>query len=278
MYLTKIKNIYSDLTGSEMKIADYIMANRGSMNKITSSELAGLLDVGQSTIIRFSQKLGYKTFKQFANDVADDTDEEETEVQLSDSAVVTLGKIKDRYKELMDIAFDLNRDTDFQEIIELVKKADYIITYGFLATGSIASYLSNSLIEMNFNSFYSSSLIEIKQRLTFAKENDVIFLISKTGETREVVEVAEFARKNGIKIVAITNMTRNSLSELADVQLKILSDKMKTRLQTYSSSVELVYLIDCLILLLYKEDYAKYRRKVERYIGVVRPGTVKNEE
>jgi len=276
MYLTKIKNIYSELTGSEMKIADYIMANKGSIDKMTSGELAGLLDVGQSTIIRFSQKLGYKTFKQFVNDVANDTDEEETEVQISDSAAITLSKIKDRYKELLEIAFDLNRDTDFKAIIDLLKHADHIITYGFLATGSIASYLSNSLLEMNFDSFYSSSLVEIKQRLTFAKENDVVFLISKTGETREVIEIAEFARAKGVKVAAITNMTKNSLSALADIQLKILSDKMKTRLQTYSSSVELVYLVDSLILLLYKEDYVNYRNKAEKYIGVVRPGTVKS--
>ena len=28
MYITKIKNIYPELTGSEMKIADYILANK----------------------------------------------------------------------------------------------------------------------------------------------------------------------------------------------------------------------------------------------------------
>ena len=34
MYITKIKNIYPELTGSEMKIADYILANKGNIDKI----------------------------------------------------------------------------------------------------------------------------------------------------------------------------------------------------------------------------------------------------
>ena len=66
------------------------------------------------------------------------------------------------------------------------------------------------------------------------------------------------------------NMTKNSLSTLSDLQLKILSSRVKTRLQAYASSVELIYVIDSLILLLYKADYAKYRGKVEKYIEVVR--------
>ncbi len=277
MYVTKIKNIYPELTGSEMRIADYILANKGNIEKITSSELAEILEVGQSTIIRFTQKLGYKTFKKFVNDIINDNGEEESEVQLGDSTVVTVSKIKDRYKELLDIVYDLNTDKEFEDIIRLIKQADHIITFGFLGSGSIASYLSSSLMEMGFYSFYSSSVIEVKQRITIAKENDIIILISKSGETKEVIELAEFAKMSNVKIVAITNLTKNSLSVLADVHLKILSSRMKTRLQTYSSSVELIFVIDCLILLLYKGDYAKYRKKVEKYIEVVRPKQIESE-
>lgn len=96
MYITKIKNIYPELTGSEMKIADYILANKGNIDKMTSSELAEILEVGQSTIIRFSQKLGYKTFKQFVNDMVNvrGTDEANGEVQLQDSTRITMEKTK----------------------------------------------------------------------------------------------------------------------------------------------------------------------------------------
>lgn len=273
MYITKIKNIYPELTGSEMKIADYILANKGNIDKITSSELAEILEVGQSTIIRFSQKLGYKTFKQFVNDMANDTgeaDEANGEVQLQDSTRITMEKIKERYKELLDIAYDLNTDQEFEAVMRSIQKAEHILVYGFLGTGSIASYLSNSLIEMGFYSIYSSSVIEMKQRISLGNEKDILVLISKTGETKEVIRLAEIAKKKGIQVIAITNMTKNSLSTLSDLQLKILSSRVKTRLQAYASSVELIYVIDSLILLLYKADYAKYRGKVEKYIEVVR--------
>ena len=270
MYITKIKSIYPELTGSEMKIADYILANKGNIDKMTSSELAEILEVGQSTIIRFSQKLGYKTFKQFVNDMENDTGEADGEVQLQDSTRITVEKIKERYKELLDIAYDLNTDQEFEAVMRSIQKAEHILVYGFLGTGGIASYLSNSLIEMGFYSIYSSSVIEMKQRISLGNEKDILVLISKTGETKEVIRLAEIAKKKGIQVIAITNMTKNSLSTLSDLHLKILSSRVKTRLQAYASSVELIYVIDSLILLLYKADYAKYRGKVEKYIEVVR--------
>ena len=111
---------------------------------------------------------------------------------------------------------------------------------------------------------------EMKQRISLGNEKDILVLISKTGETKEVIRLAEIAKKKGIQVIAITNMTKNSLSTLSDLHLKILSSRVKTRLQAYASSVELIYVIDSLILLLYKADYAKYRGKVEKYIEVVR--------
>ena len=118
--------------------------------------------------------------------------------------------------------------------------------------------------------FTKAAAAEMKQRISLGNEKDILVLISKTGETKEVIRLAEIAKKKGIQVIAITNMTKNSLSTLSDLQLKILSSRVKTRLQAYASSVELIYVIDSLILLLYKADYAKYRGKVEKYIEVVR--------
>ena len=118
--------------------------------------------------------------------------------------------------------------------------------------------------------FTKAAAAEMKQRISLGNEKDILVLISKTGETKEVIRLAEIAKKKGIQVIAITNMTKNSLSTLSDLQLKILSSRVKTRLQAYASSVELIYVIDSLILLLYKADYAKHRGKVEKYIEVVR--------
>lgn len=91
MFFAKLKSIYPTLTYSETKVADYILANRqDSLEEATSSELASLLGVSQSTIIRFSKKMGYKSFKNMILDLSRSGDDDEIEeIQLKDSTVAT---------------------------------------------------------------------------------------------------------------------------------------------------------------------------------------------
>lgn len=45
MFYTKLKGIYPSLTYSETKIADYILANRESVTKLTSQQMADILEL-----------------------------------------------------------------------------------------------------------------------------------------------------------------------------------------------------------------------------------------
>ena len=67
-YSQKLKSIFGDLTYSEEKLAQYIEEHRTEIKDIASQQLADLVGVGQSTVIRFSQKLGYGTFKKMIAD------------------------------------------------------------------------------------------------------------------------------------------------------------------------------------------------------------------
>ena len=61
LFYEKLEAVYPGLTGKEARIAEYILANRARISGLTSQKLAGNLGISQSTVIRFSQKLGYKS-------------------------------------------------------------------------------------------------------------------------------------------------------------------------------------------------------------------------
>ena len=62
-YANKLKLIIEDLTYSEEMLADYIDSHRSEIQNLTSKELSDIVGVSQSTVIRFSQKLGYGSYK-----------------------------------------------------------------------------------------------------------------------------------------------------------------------------------------------------------------------
>ena len=61
----KISQFYYELTASEKKTADYILANRQSSQYLSIAELADESGVAEATISRFCRRLGYKGFHAF---------------------------------------------------------------------------------------------------------------------------------------------------------------------------------------------------------------------
>ena len=68
MFSTKVNSLYTKLTMTEKKIADYLIINGGDVDGVTSYELAERLGIGQATVVRFSKKLGYRMFGEMIDD------------------------------------------------------------------------------------------------------------------------------------------------------------------------------------------------------------------
>ncbi|MEZ2696926.1 MurR/RpiR family transcriptional regulator [Hafnia alvei] len=49
-------------TPGERIIADYILANPDKLKQCSSQELASILNISQSSIVKFAQRLGFKGF------------------------------------------------------------------------------------------------------------------------------------------------------------------------------------------------------------------------
>src|SRR5262249_47000868 len=61
-FMDLLRTSYSNLTSSERRVADYIVANPSDATRFTLSDLASLSEVGVGTIGRFCSKLGYNGF------------------------------------------------------------------------------------------------------------------------------------------------------------------------------------------------------------------------
>lgn len=279
MFVTKIKSLYHTFTISEMKIADYLIDNRKNISSITSSELADILGMGQSTIIRFSQKIGYRSYKQLIADIVNSDTEESQEIQINDSTYVMMDKMITNYNNTFKIIKDANKPEDIDAAIHMISRANRVLCFGFLATGAFAQYMQDVLMGLGKNIFYSSTVVEIKQNIMFLEPGiDCIILISKTGETDEVLEIAEFAKKKGVAIIGISNLTKNTLMTYSDIHLKILETSVRSRLQSFYPNVGVLYMIDTLVLGLFKKDYTQSRSKSSEYMKSVRPRKYKDDE
>ncbi|RCL82016.1 MAG: SIS domain-containing protein [Alphaproteobacteria bacterium] len=65
-----------------------------------------------------------------------------------------------------------------------------------------------------------------RQVEALAKKEDVIFAISTSGSSKNVINAVVAGKKKGIKIIALTGKKDSELSNLSDVSIKVPSDKV----------------------------------------------------
>ena len=78
----KIKALRQSLSSSEAKLADFTLNSANAIRNLSSVELAKVVGVSQSSVVKFSQKLGYKGFPAFKLAVIDALNDETSEPKL----------------------------------------------------------------------------------------------------------------------------------------------------------------------------------------------------
>ena len=63
--LAIISSYLPTLSKSEKKVAQYILSNSDEVVNLSINELALLSEVGESTIVRFTRKIGFGGFQDF---------------------------------------------------------------------------------------------------------------------------------------------------------------------------------------------------------------------
>ena len=106
----KLQFISKDLTVSEQKVAAYIDDHREAVRHMSSVSLAEAAGVSQPTIIRFSKKLGYGSYKQMINDVSVENNDEFINVDIAetDNTTTTMALIAQQYNTIVNTTFSLN--------------------------------------------------------------------------------------------------------------------------------------------------------------------------
>ncbi len=266
MFKAKLKAAYQDLTQSEKLVADYILEHIDDIKTITSHQLAINTNIGQSTIIRFSQKLGYGSFRELLADLSaiPRQDIYREEIQIHESMNDTNRKIIAQYQDIVEITFQNNKAEIIQQACDMLTRAKKVITFGIGSSNLFCEYLANQLVKMGLLCITSQTPHTIYSLIDQSRKDTVLFLISESGETHEVIKAASIAKERGVPIIAMTRMSKNPLHGYADLLLKTVAFETQTRLNITTMRCSQLYLIDALYLNIMKSNFTKYNKIIAR--------------
>lgn len=260
------------LTIKEKEIAEYILENMSEILKMTSAELAKRAGVGQSSVIKFIKKIGFNKYGDFKIQLSKELENEKiykiketihsqiyTDDSLEDIATKTLNEItKALEKTIGNIDYEY-----FETVIELIKKSKKILIIGSGMSSIVARDLEMKFIKINIEAVhYESSHMQL-MRLATMDSKDSVIAISHRGETEDVIDVIKKAKKKNINVLSITSIGKNTVADLSNYNLRIISDENVFRSSAISSRMAQLILNDIIFLRLTQEDYEKAKNYIE---------------
>ncbi len=257
--LLMIGSIHSSLTKAEKKVADVVLANPEEAVMATVTDLAEQAGVGETSVIRFCRKLGFRGYHEFklsiAQHVANAPSVSTAVIEENDDHVTIAQKITMKNEIMLKNSLDLIHKTELARAVDSMLKATKIYVYGVGSSGITALDLQYRLmrIGMNVEAHRDSHIIAMSASLV--KPGEVVFGISTSGSTRDLVDAMKEAKQNGAGVICLTSHMRSPITNYADTVLLIPSKETPLEGGALSTKIAQIHLLDilCTILMLEKE-------------------------
>ena len=256
--MLSIKVIYPSLTKTEKKVADAILANADSAVMATITSLSELAGVGETTVMRFCRKLGFKGYQEFKLSIAIDLvnlpKHINEDIDESDDYQMVARKTTTNNERMVQETLGMINMIELKKAVKALIGARKIYVYGIVTSGTTAQdvYYRLMRIGMNVEAQQDSHIIAMTSALL--QDEDVVFGISTSGSTADIVEAFRKAKSNGATTIALTANGSSALAELADIRLLVPSKEMPLQGGSFSTKIAQMHMLDILITLITMEQ------------------------
>ncbi|MFT2089378.1 MurR/RpiR family transcriptional regulator [Paraglaciecola sp. 2405UD69-4] len=251
---TKIKAIKDSLSSSELKLAKFALDSSNAIRELSSQELANVVGVSQSSVVKFSQKLGYKGYPAFKMGIIDALNASTANNNLHGKITVNDGfaqmsdKLLSSKVAVLNETRNLNDEKSLVAAVELLKSSKRILICGLGGSALVGKDFSYKLQKLGILAIEEA---DAHAQLAFAAtlgENDLVFAISESGNTKEMINVVSEAKQNKAKIISLTRFGTTPISDLAEVKLYSVADEESARLSSILARTAQEFIIDILFI------------------------------
>ncbi len=281
MGLLQKLNSSPNLSKSAHKIAKVVLQQPREAINLPIAALAARAGVSEPSVLRFCQALGCKGYPDFKVQLAGELsglDAKITrDVDAGDNIELVIQKLFDSTHASLSTAQNVCNAQELGTAIGLLESASAICFFGTGASGSVAQDAQHKF--MRFQTPTAVHVDAVNQRIAAASLADsaVAVLISHSGRTRSIVEIASTAANTGASVVGITRRA-SPLAGHCDVVLPVSDDDHQEDTDIYTpmaSRIAQLVIIDILatgMALAKGESFSDHLRNVKSTVAETKLG------
>ncbi len=223
----RIEAVYDSLKSAELRLADYILDNQDDVVNSSINTLQEKSGSSYATIIRFCKKIGYPGFKAFKISLAADIDNLKSDtyagtafpIELNDTVDTIIEKnFRSAFNILMDTKNILNVPI-LNHAIDQIVLAREIYFIGTGNSGIVARYGASRFFRIGIKCSMESDDTIYKIKTAIMEREDLLFAISSSGRSANVVDAARIARQRGVPVISLCDFAITPLSKTSDINL-----------------------------------------------------------
>ena len=255
--LVKIRAERDQMSAIERRIADFILENAHLLRDYSSQQLANSLGISQSSVVKFSQKLGFKGYPDLkvsvSEAVARDNGNGETRAiapSRSDpqaAAAADLWRSKTLAEEETRL---INTPEKIAQIAHAIDAAGKVFVIGLGEDGLSARAFAVKLTLLGVPVICHADPVLMSSALAIAEKNDVLVVFSEHGRQPALSHTErQFHERRG-KVVSVTRHSANPLRAHADMSLLVSAHDERAHIQPLLYQAVLQHLLDLVYVML----------------------------
>ncbi|GEL13275.1 transcriptional regulator [Lapidilactobacillus concavus DSM 17758] len=273
----RILNAKGDLSEAEAKVADYILKHQQQVLKMTIKQLAKASNSSPASVIRLTKRLDIDSFTTLRILLSSDLTKNHSDPK--DNADITKNEQLSSIKEkLLSSALQSIRETTDQvnedevdHLVSAIIHSQRLFIFGIGASYLAVENISQKWNRIGYPTVADNDLNALLPKVINAGKNDVLWIISNSGESPEVLLAAQTAKEKGVKVASLTRFGNNSLAKLSDISVHT-SQPMESpnRIAATNSLLAQFMLIDIIFYFFVSKSFDKSAKALDASHRVVR--------
>jgi RpiR family transcriptional regulator, carbohydrate utilization regulator len=249
--ISLIRYKMGSMTKSQKRLAEFILSRPVDAIKMSISQLATETGLkSESSVVRFYRTLGFSGYHDFKVTLAKEIGGSSfyhtyEDIVIGDDIETIKTKLFNGAIQTLHENISLIPTSNLEKAVVLLDSAERLYFLGYASSGAIAMEAFFKFSRLNsYCYFFLDSHINAAL-LAEPRPGDVIFCISHSGETKDVIIPAAHA-KPVAKIIALTGSGESPLARIADVCITTFSEEVNYRTEVMVSRIVQLAVIEML--------------------------------
>jgi Transcriptional regulators len=222
-----IESVRGSLSDTELQVASYVLNHQGDVVNMNVHKLAKESNTSAATVSRFARHIGFLNYSglkvQLSADLTTNSNDPNLyeEIHKDEDLYSIKEKLLHNAQQSIKETVDLVKKETINELVSHLRNSKQIILFGVGASFLVAENIAQKWTRLGHLCVANDDLNQVLPLIVNGDKNDsILWLISNSGESPEVILAAEHAKNSGMEVVTLTKLGSNSLSKMADISVQ----------------------------------------------------------